>query len=108
MAASEKTLKEYLATYSASFSQDIDEVWLKNDLDKNGYLDKVEAKAFLDQVVKIIDKDRAGNYDPKQFDVIFEKFDENNDKFLSKSEMSVVIKKVFTKNKPDSGTKAAD
>ena len=42
-----------------------------------------------------IEPERSRQYDPAKFDQIFDKFDENNDQFLSKSEMSVLIKKVF-------------
>ena len=37
-------LSRYLQNYKASFSKPIDEVWDQADLDKNGYLDKDEAK----------------------------------------------------------------
>jgi hypothetical protein len=88
-----------LETYSAKFSKDIDALWEAHDTDKNGYLDRKEAKPYLDQIAKCIDKDRAENYDKEKFDALFERFDENGDNFLSKSEMSVFIKKVF--KKPD-------
>lgn len=37
-------------------------------------------------------------YDETKFDALFDRFDENSDRFLSKSEMAVFIKKVFNKN----------
>lgn len=77
----------------------MDALWEAHDTDKNGYLDKKEAKTYLDEISKCIDKERAENYDKSKFDALFEKFDENGDNFLSKSEMSVFIKKVF--KKPD-------
>lgn len=46
----------------------------------------------------MIDKDRARLYDETKFDGWFDKFDENNDRFLSKAEMAVFIKKVFNQN----------
>merc|ERR1711908_134235 len=95
------TLKQYLENYSASFSKDIDVLWDTHDIDRNGYLDRKEAKTYLDDIYKIIDKDRASNYDKAKFDEVFDKFDENGDNFLSKSEMSVLIKKVFKKQVPN-------
>jgi polyhydroxyalkanoate synthesis regulator phasin len=70
---------------------------VKHDLDKNGYLDKKEAKTFVDEISQCIEKERAKNYDPTKFDALFAKFDENKDQYLSKSEMAVFIKKVFQK-----------
>ena len=37
-------------------------------------------------------------YDETKFDALFDRFDENHDRFLSKAEMAVFIKKVFNKN----------
>jgi len=37
-------------------------MWNEHDVDKNGYLDRDEAQPFLDEVAKIIDKERAKNY----------------------------------------------
>jgi Ca2+-binding EF-hand superfamily protein len=94
-----------LETYSAKFTKDIDVLWDTHDTDKNGYLDRKEAKTYLNEISKCIDKDRAENYDKEKFDQLFEKFDENGDNFLSKSEMSVLIKKVFKKPGPPNAFK---
>ena len=57
------TLKQYLENYSATFSSDLDDLWTSNDVDKNGYLDRQEAKEFIAQIQKIISEDRASLYD---------------------------------------------
>ena len=73
-------------------------MWIQYDYDGNGYLDKEEARGFVFEISQIIENSRAINYNPMKFDSLFERFDENNDKFLSKSEMAVFIKKVFKKD----------
>jgi hypothetical protein len=35
-------------------------------------------------------------YDETKFDALFDRFDQNNDMYLSKAEMAVFIKKVFS------------
>ena len=65
-------MSRYFKNYKTQFSKPIDEVWDQADSDKNGYLDKNEAKVFLDEIVKIIDKDRAQNYKKENFDELFE------------------------------------
>ena len=53
------TLKQYLANYKATFENDIDEMWEAQDLDKNGYLDRQEARKFVSEIQRVIDKERA-------------------------------------------------
>jgi|TARA_B110000285_G_scaffold190430_1_gene217662 hypothetical protein len=52
-------LSEYLENYPASFSEDIDEMWTNFDVDKNGFLDREEAKEFVSKLSEIIDEDRG-------------------------------------------------
>jgi hypothetical protein len=72
-------------------------LWKHHDIDKNGYLDREEARSYVFEISECIDRDRAKNYDPDNFDQLFNRFDENNDEYLSKSEMATFIKKIFTK-----------
>ena len=90
-------MKTYLANYKASFGKDIDDMWDAHDLDGNGYLDRAEARTFVFEISQCIERERAKNYNPLNFDQLFDRFDENKDHFLSKSEMAVFIKKVFNK-----------
>lgn len=84
--------------YTAKFTKDLDHLWETHDVDQNGYLDRSEARKFVKEIQRVIDKERAQFYDESKFDALFDRFDENNDRFLSKSEMAVFIKKVFNKN----------
>ena len=93
-----KTLIDYLRNYKVTFSRSLDDLWAEQDLDKNGYLDKGEAKQFIGQIVGIIDQERAKNYDKHNFDHLFEQFDVDDNGYLSKGEMSQFIKQAF-KNK---------
>lgn len=93
-------MSSYLKNYNALFSKPIDEVWDQADSDHNGYLDRNEAKQFLDEIVKIIDKDRAQNYKRENFDKLFEEYDDDKNGVLSKSEMAQFIKMNF-KNSED-------
>ena len=62
MKRNKKPLSAYLKKYRATFSKDIDQLWEQHDVDKNGYLDKIEAKKFMHEVSKIISKDKAKFY----------------------------------------------
>ena len=52
-------------------------MWIKYDDDGNGFLDKNEARPFIEHVAKIIDPNRAKNYHSSKFDELFEMFDED-------------------------------
>ena len=90
-----KLLKNFLVKYDVSFSRDLDEIWDEVDDDKNGFLDKKEAKTFLDEVTRCVQKDRAKNYNKNDFEKTFEKFDEDKNGYLTKGEMSQFIKLAF-------------
>lgn len=72
-------------------------MWTKYDSDGNGYLDKDEAKPYIEHVAKIIEAERAKNYQQDKFDELFDLFDEDQNGFLSKAEMATLIKKTFKK-----------
>ena len=85
----ENSINRYLKDYKSKFSQDLEEVWAKHDVDKNNMLDKDEAKNFIAEIKKLlIDQRKANNYDPSKFNLNFDKFDEDKNGFLSKAEMS--------------------
>ena len=90
-----KPLSAYLKKYDATFSKSIDQMWEEHDIDKNGYLDKDEAKTFLDELAQVISENRKKFYDPNNFESIFEEYDEDGNNYLSKSEMSALIKMTF-------------
>ena len=62
-------------------------------------LDPCEAKNFLAALCGCMESDRKHNYCPERVDKLFREFDADNDNFLSKSEMAVLIKKTFSKPK---------
>lgn len=66
-------------------------------MNKDGKLAKDECKVFIQKLVSVIDFNRAQNYNPDNFEAIFEGFDEDKNSFLSKVEMAMLIKKVFRK-----------
>ena len=78
----------------------LDELWTKHDNDGNGFLDKKEAPAFLEDVKELLPKEKAAFYSEDKFNELFGRFDEDKNGYLDKSEMSVLIKKVF--QDPDS------
>lgn len=61
-------------------------------------LNKEECKNFLAELKKIANDGRAENYKEEDFDTIFDKFDEDKNGFLEKSELAVLIKQVFKKS----------
>lgn len=89
-------LTDYLKNYSASFSRDLDQLWIEWDHDHNGWLDRDEAFSFVRVLSDCIDDlSRVQTFSRKSFDAIFDKFDEDNNGFLEKAEMAVLIKQVF-------------
>ena len=74
-------------------------MWSEYDVDGNNILDKNEAKAFIEELVTVIDSSRAKEYDRDNFDTLFEAMDEDQNGFLSKSEMSTLIKRTFRSSK---------
>jgi len=81
-----------LGDYTKHIKGDVDELWEQKDADKNGYLDREEAKKFLNALSGIMEPERAANYTDSAFERVFTKFDEDKNGFLEKSEMAVLIK----------------
>lgn len=46
-------------------------------------------------LVSCIQQDRRKYYSPDKFESLFKEFDKNDDGFLDKAEMSILIKKTF-------------
>ena len=67
-------------------------------MDNNGYLEHAEAKQFIANATYLIRTDRAENFDPANFDKIFNEFDEDQNGYLDKGELATLIKKVFRNN----------
>ena len=95
-------LSHYLQGYQAKFSINLDALWSEYDKSNNGYLDRAKSLKFLKELARNIeDQDRARNFDSGSFNQLFNKFDENQNGLLEKSEMAILIKKVFAKTKTD-------
>lgn len=84
----------------------LDDLWQEFDVDQNGFLDKSEARPYLDEVAKIIQQDRAQCYDRTKFEEYFVEFDEDKNGFLSKNEMSQFIKLVFRQMESEASLKS--
>jgi len=97
----QKKLAELLGEYTKNFTSDVDELYLKVDADGNGMLDKAECKNFLTELKKITIESRAANYKEENFEKLFDKFDDDKNGFMEKSELSVLIKQVFKQTKED-------
>ena len=52
-------------------------LWNNKDVDKNGYLDREEAREFVEEISKCIGKERSMNYNANNFDELFDRFDYN-------------------------------
>lgn len=55
-------------------------------------LDKEECRNFLNELKKVTIPERAENYKEENFEKLFDKFDEDKNGFMEKSELSVLIK----------------
>lgn len=70
----------------------IDEVWAKYDVDKNGFLDKIETKKFvLDTLGKF---EARTQFSDEMFEEVFKMFDKNNSGTVEKAEMATFIKQL--------------
>ena len=97
------------AAYAKNFTRDLDELWTEVDNNNDGVLDKDETKAFLAIIKKNIAEDRAKNYDEERdFEKFFTFFDEDNNGYIAKSEMTVLLKKVFAKSPEAKALEKAD
>ena len=63
-------------------------MWDEYDVNGNGYLERDEAKKFIDKISKCIGKDRAKFYKRDKFDQLFDEFDEDANGILSKGEFA--------------------
>ena len=81
--------------YPIDFSEDLDELWKKHDLDGNNWLDRLEAKDFMESLVNCIQEDKKVNYSPEKFESLFDQNNIDNNDYLTKAEMATLIKKIF-------------
>ena len=106
----QKSLKDHVGVaYAKNFSKDLDQLWTEVDNNNDGVLDKDECRVFLDIIKKNISEDRAKNYEEaRDFEKFFTLFDEDKNGFISKIEMSVLLKKVFAKSNEEKAYEKAE
>ena len=91
-------LSKYLKNYDLKLDKSLDELYTSFDADKNGWLDKEEAKNFMNHLASAVDKERAKSYQKDKFNELFDEYDEDKNGFLSKSEIAQFIKISFKQN----------
>lgn len=89
-----------MGPYQANFKRDLDDMWIQFDYDNNGILDRKECKDFINELARHIGADRSKNYNRVNFDYYFNKFDENGNGYIEKSEMAGFIMSVFSAGQP--------
>lgn len=89
------SLTQLLQGYSENFEIDVDDLWYMVDYDKNGILSKEECKDFVEELKTYTVAERGNNYDESKFDEMFDEFDEDQNGYIEKAEMAVLIKRVF-------------
>ena len=78
----------------ASIATILDEIWAKYDTDKNGTLNKSEARVFVKEyLLKLGEADRLP---PGQFNAIFKDLDEDGNGKITPAEMKDFIEKIRT------------
>jgi len=76
----------------ATIANILEEIWAKYDTDKNGTLNKSEAKVFVKEyLLKLGEADRLP---PGQFNAIFKDLDEDGNGKITPAEMKVFIEKI--------------
>ena len=75
---------------------DVDRLWNKADTNNTKCLGKQQIKNFVDTLVLFADEQTTVNYDPNNFDNLFEQCDQSQDGFLRKSEIALFLKKGFS------------
>ena len=84
-----------MQNYPIEFSEDLDDLWKKHDLDGNNWLDRLEAKDFMKSLVNCIQKDKRENYSPEKLESLFDQYNIDKNDYLTKAEMATLIKRVF-------------
>ncbi|OQR82473.1 hypothetical protein ACHHYP_15961 [Achlya hypogyna] len=71
----------------AAVEKCLNDIWSTFDTDNNGYLDREEARPFLQAMAEAM----GSAADPLAFDTCFDEFDKNHDNRLSRDEMRVFV-----------------
>ena len=84
-----------MGNYIRFVNTDINLLWDKFDIDKNGALDKQECSKFIDTLKNHMVPLRAQNYQKDEFEQMFKKYDDDKNGFLEKCELANFIKQAF-------------
>lgn len=71
--------------------KEVERIWAIYDADKNGLLDRAEARSFVRDLLKGIDRQDLMNQE--FFEECFDEFDKDGDQVLAKDEMALFVKK---------------
>ena len=85
--------------YLKRFKVDLDELWTSVDTNGDNFLDKTEARNFMEKLGQNVKPEDKGTLTMDNFDKQFNLYDEDKNGFLEKAEMCVFIKKMFKKEK---------
>ena len=78
----------------AVISQCVEDIWKEYDTDKNGTLDKEEARSFINKTLLAMEGPEKADYTDEDFAACFAEFDKDKSGTIDKGEMAQFIKKV--------------
>ena len=80
------------STLDAVIAKCVNEIWAEYDKDGNGYLDKDETKAFVQN--PLAEMNDNSSVEQGDFEETFKEFDKDGSGTIEKDEMAAFIKKV--------------
>ena len=83
-----------MANIDAVIKKCVDDIMKEYDTDNNGYLDKNEAKTFVEKTLGEMQADGAQGFSDDDFNACFNEFDKNGDGTIEREELAQFIKKV--------------
>ena len=84
-----------MANIDAVIKKCVEDIMREYDTDGNGYLDKNEAKTFVEKTLGEMQADSGSQgFSDDDFNACFNEFDKNGDGTIEKDELAQFIKKV--------------
>ena len=84
-----------MANIDAVIKKCVEDIMREYDTDGNGYLDKNEAKTFVEKTLGEMQADSgASGFSDDDFNACFNEFDKNGDGTIERDELAQFIKKV--------------
>ena len=78
----------------AVISQCVEDIWKEYDTDKNGTLDKEEARSLINKTLTAMEGEGKTDYTEEDFAACFAEFDKDKSGTIDKGEMAAFIKKI--------------